>query len=301
MNTKATTRKSLSKLLSEVTQSPELRNPLYQELEKQLDEKYKIVSFFTSFSYPVIIDDNDADMLEEVLSNTELDGKELLLVLNSPGGDGLAAERIVNVCRNFSKSGFTVVVPKMAKSAATIICLGAKKIMMSLTSELGPIDPQILIRDENGRPSRYQAAHEILESYESLIRRANQTKGRIEPFLQQLSRYDSRDIQSIKSAQKLTENIAVKLLKSGTLKQMTMAQIRAKIKILTDPLQSIDHGRPIFHDAVKKCGLSLDVYENINPLWQLIWELYIRLNYLTNTSFSKIIESMDDTYTLPVN
>ncbi len=38
-------------------------------------------------------------------------------------------------------------VPRNAKSAATLICLGAKEIHMGVMSQLGPIDPQI-----NGRP-----------------------------------------------------------------------------------------------------------------------------------------------------
>ena len=79
-------------------------------------------------------------------------------------------------------------VPRMAKSAATMICLGANEIIMSSTSELGPIDPQILIRDEQGKPVRYQAAHEIIDSYNELMDMANITKGRLEPFLQQLKR-----------------------------------------------------------------------------------------------------------------
>jgi ClpP class serine protease len=35
----------------------------------------------------------------------------------------------------------------MAKSAATMICLGSNAIYMSKTSELGPIDPQVTIKE----------------------------------------------------------------------------------------------------------------------------------------------------------
>jgi ClpP class serine protease len=147
-----------------------------------------VLAFFTSFFCPVVIQDNDADMIEEVLRNTDMDGRELVLLLNSPGGDGLAAERIVNICRSYSSGSFSVVVPKMAKSAATMICFGAKSILMSQTSELGPVDPQVPIRDDSGKVVDYQAAHEVIEAYNDLMRKANTTQGKVEPYLQQLAR-----------------------------------------------------------------------------------------------------------------
>jgi ClpP class serine protease len=128
-----------------------------------------------------------------------------MLLLNCPGGDALAAERIVNICRSFSKDGkFSVIVPKMAKSAATMVCLGAQSIDMSKTSELGPIDPQIKVSE-----GVYYAAHEIIESYNDLIRKANTTKGKVDPYLQQLYRFDATQIRWIRSAQDLSKSIAV--------------------------------------------------------------------------------------------
>ncbi len=59
------------------------------------------VAFFTSFRYPVMIEEGDADMIEEILQVTDL-RKGLILVLDSPGGDALAAERIVRICREYS-------------------------------------------------------------------------------------------------------------------------------------------------------------------------------------------------------
>lgn len=287
------------RLLEEVNQEHSLRKGLYSRLEKVLGDDKRVIAFFTSFRFPVLIEDGDADMLEEVLGSTDLDNKNLVLVLNSPGGDALAAERIVNICRGFSKKGFSVIVPKMAKSAATMVCLGADEVIMSKTSELGPIDPQILIRDDKGQPVRYQAAHEILESYHKLMSDANSTKGRIEPFLQQLSRFDARDIRNIQSAQDLSESIAVNLLKKGALRNSTNAQIRKKIRLLTDPKQTGDHGRPLFHDAAKKCGLNVVVVENKDPIWRIVWEIYLRLNHLTTSTVAKVIESTEESYAAP--
>jgi len=48
------------------------------------------------------------------------------------GGDTLAGERVVNICRAYSGTGdYWALVPGRAKSAATIICMGASKIIMA--------------------------------------------------------------------------------------------------------------------------------------------------------------------------
>ena len=70
--------------------------------------------------------------------------RALLLVLHSSGGHIAPAYFISKICRHYATSHeFVVAVPRMAKSAATLICCGADEIHMGLMSELGPIDPQI--------------------------------------------------------------------------------------------------------------------------------------------------------------
>ena len=288
-----------SRLQQEVGQSHEMREPLYRTIENQLGADCKVVVFFTSFTWPVLLDDVDADMLEEVLHNSNIENRRLVLILNCAGGEALPAERIVNICRSFGSGDFNVIVPKMAKSAATMICFGASVIGMSRTSELGPIDPQIPVLDDEGHASRYFAAHEILNSYSELMRNANQTKGRIEPFLQQLARFDARDIERIKSAQKLSESIAVRCLLSGVFKGKSQRNIKQKIKIFLDPSHTKDHGRPIYHDVAKECGLPIKLWDVKSTFWKSVWELYVRLNYVVSspaTGIAKIIETTEDSY-----
>ena len=45
------------------------------------------------------------------------------LMIHSPGGSGVTAEKIVAMCRSYTKKEFRVIVPNMAKSAATMISL----------------------------------------------------------------------------------------------------------------------------------------------------------------------------------
>lgn len=288
-----------SHLLDEVNQGPRVRKHLYPQLKKELGKNKRVVTFFTSFVLPAMLQDQDADMLEEVLHNSQMDkSDELVLILNSPGGEALPAERIVNICRSFNDN-FSVIVPKMAKSAATMVCFGAKKIGMCRTSELGPIDPQIPIQGEDGNIV-YIAAHEIIESYNDLMKKANRTKGRIEPYLQQLQRFDARDIRRIVSAQELSESIAVTCLRGGVLSGFTQREIKNKIKPFLDPKYTKVHGRPIYYDLAKACGLKIQLYDLKSAVWQLVWELYVRLNHVVSSHAGKIIESYEDSYTAAI-
>jgi len=113
-------------IMSEINQDATTRNQYIIAVEKLLNRP--LVSFFTSFNYPVSIDDTDCDMLQSILQNLNT-STGLALMISSPGGDGLSAERIVNICRAYSKTGeYWAIVPGKAKSAGTIIAMGASKI-----------------------------------------------------------------------------------------------------------------------------------------------------------------------------
>ncbi len=159
----------------EVSQAPELRTALLKKLERHFGAR--VVSFFTSFSKGAgQIVDADAEMLESVLEVEHTSGR-LVLIVNSPGGQALAAERIVNVCRAYSAGDFEVVVPHMAKSAATMICFGANRIHMSKTAELGPVDPQVPYKDDAGN-ERWISAEEYVRSKRSSRRRSSRGTSR---------------------------------------------------------------------------------------------------------------------------
>jgi serine dehydrogenase proteinase len=276
------------RVLCEANQDHSTRKELYTKIEAQLGADKKLVSFFTTFDWPVQLENRDADMMEEVLHNCCYGEKELVLLINCPGGDALAAERMVNVCRSFGKGGkFSVIVPKMAKSAATMVCLGAATIGMSRTSELGPIDPQIRVSE-----NMYYAAHEIVESYNDLMTKANKSKGNLDPYLQQLYRFDATQIRWIKSAQDLSKSIAISVLKTGAMKGKSDKQIAAKIEPFLLPEFTKVHGRPNA-DVAQKCGLDVTMYELDSPIWKDIWELYVRCNYIVSTYSTRTVKLVE--------
>jgi len=69
-------------------------------------------------------------------------GEKLDLFLHSFGGVGVVPWKLVNLIREFTDN-FEVLIPYKAYSAATLIALGANKIVMHPMGELGPIDPKV--------------------------------------------------------------------------------------------------------------------------------------------------------------
>jgi hypothetical protein len=69
--------------------------------------------------------------------------KDVFLLISSPGGRIEPAFQISKICKAFAHQNFIAAVPRAAKSAATLIALGADKIHMGIMGELGPIDPQL--------------------------------------------------------------------------------------------------------------------------------------------------------------
>jgi ClpP class serine protease len=65
------------------------------------------------------------------------------LFLISNGGSIEAAYKITKLCKQYSESTYEVIIPRHAKSAATLIAIGADVIHIGPLGELGPIDPQV--------------------------------------------------------------------------------------------------------------------------------------------------------------
>lgn len=279
-------------VMIEQNQGHETRRRIFVELEKEL--KRPVVSFFTSFSFPVMIENTDSDMLEGVLQKMDL-SQGLILFISSPGGDGLAAERIINVCRSYSKTGeYWIIVPGKARSAATMICFGASKIIMGATSELGPIDPQ-LATSKSGVVKR-SSVYNVVESYDNLFSRAVKEKGNLQPYLQQLANYDEREIKEFRAALALSEDIAIRTLASGMMKGMSSSAIKKEIEIFLTPKRTKTHGRPIYREEALKCGLRIESRDVKDKFWRLVYELYIRTNNFVSKKAAKCIESENHSF-----
>lgn len=72
--------------------------------------------------------------------------RRVAFVIDSPGGDGYVAYKLARTLRRI-RGDFDVVVPRYAKSAATLFALGAQTLRMGADAELGPLDAQLYARE----------------------------------------------------------------------------------------------------------------------------------------------------------
>ena len=273
----------------EVNQGHSQRLPYLKKIEELRDER-TVLSFFISFSSNIALSSQDADMIEEVLINSD-NSKGVSLLLDSPGGDGLTAERIIQICRNYSGGDFEVIVPARAKSAATMVCLGADQILMSPTSELGPIDPQVPF--DMGQGPQWTPAHNIITTFDELFKDAvNLKNGEIAPYLQQLGNFNAVYVKELRRAASLSEDIAVSSLKKGMMSKKSEKIIKSKIKPFLDPDYTSSHGRGITADLAKQCDLKIVDIDPDSELWKSVWGLYLRSKFVVeNMQARKLIET----------
>lgn len=126
-------------------------------------KEYCIVAFLEPHDG---IDQADLDALFRALCNLNPEhDKDILLILLSRGGSIEPAYQISKLCKLFAKKRFVVCVPRLAKSAATLIALGADEIHMGILGQLGPIDPQLGNLPALGVAQALQTIASLVEKY----------------------------------------------------------------------------------------------------------------------------------------
>ncbi|MFA5560614.1 MAG: hypothetical protein WC964_02420 [Acholeplasmataceae bacterium] len=135
---------------------PDTRDELIRKIEAKRNSK--VILYVTSdrFNMATNIAGDVIDLFGEHLE--KLNGtKRVSLILHTLGGNTLAAWNIVNMIREYTDY-LEVIVLNKARSAGTLISLGANTIIMTNQSTLGPIDPSLTTPlnpvDPNSNPKR---------------------------------------------------------------------------------------------------------------------------------------------------
>ncbi len=250
----------------------------YQNLTKR-----KLVVYNALFAHPAgIIMNEDAELIENVLRScdtTVFGGLDLMI--HSPGGMPDAAGDLIRVCRTYFTS-FRVVVPNMAMSAATVLAMGSDEILMSETSKLGPIDPQMIFQTKDGAFMR--AAKSFIDAFSSLVKEANALAGAGQPIaghLHLLTKQDPSWIIECIRARNATTALARRVLKSGMLKAKSEQEVEAVVASFLARGDSESHGSRISAKEASEMGLVVTIVNNRSAHWNLVWETYVRCDHYT--------------------
>lgn len=195
--------------------------------------------------------------------------KKIDLFLHSYGGAVDTPYKVVMLIREFCEE-FSVIVPFSAKSAASMIVLGADEVVMGPISELGPIDPLVKHPSYKDFWIPVQALRCCFEYIEEMINNSSNPDVAETIMSSVLSKLDPWLIGDYEKALKASKQYAESLLSKYMLKNN-----REKIGIVTHALTNgyFSHGYPIGRQEAKEMGLC--VTEAVGELWEVIWELYL--------------------------
>lgn len=242
------------------------------------------------------ITSTDVPILGSVLRSVG-DVDVLNLILQSPGGEGTCVEKVVSLCRAQCKK-FRVIIPNEAKSAATMIALGADEIVMGPCSELGPIDAQIPVIS-NGL-FRYISAQSFIDAKLSLLKQyedAAQANKDTKPILQMIASLDVPFIEECQRMMDFGRDVVEKLLAKHMFKRMRIKDRTEKAKAVVETLSSVKlfkvHGRLIDGNTARsQLGLNVRLLAKDDGFWVKIWEYYNRAEIaMSNIASPKMFET----------
>jgi hypothetical protein len=226
--------------------------------------------------------------------------RELDLIIHSPGGSPEAAEQILNYLRT-QFDYIRAFVPLQAKSAATMLALGCDEIVLGLHSELGPIDPQILVPVPEGQ--RFGAAHAILRDFERAQRDAGANLNNLAAWTPILRGYAGGMLDFCTQVIALSQEVVAGWLENYMLAHADAGiAVRSRKKCARDIAEEFGseksydryrtHGRPIRVEALEQIkGLRIRRLEMDDALQDAVLSIYHALDITFGGPAIKIVEN----------
>jgi Serine dehydrogenase proteinase len=214
-----------------------------------------------------------------------LKGKELDVILETPGGIAEVAEDIVRQIRaRYERVG--MIIPGWAKSAGTILAMAGDEILMGAGSALGPIDPQIGFT--TGKRFSADAFLEGLNKIKDEVQSTGKLNPAYIPILQNIS---PGEIQNCLNAREFSQVLVREWLveykfkfwetHSSTGKPVTLEEKRARASEIAEALCNhskwLTHNRSIRREDLEKLRLQITDYTKTPDLDDAITRHYTLL------------------------
>lgn len=234
-----------------------LRQLLIKDIQ-EMTGRDLIVYFTDTDRTGAQIDPGDDQYLLELLVAKKRDGVDLLL--ETYGGFTDPTEKICALLRRLAPD-LRVVVPRRAKSNGTVIALCASEIIMSASSELGPIDPAW-----NGTP-----VHFLLNA--------------------PAGSFDALTLQVATTLKAQTDKLATNLLATGMMKGCEPNKISELVDQLATRNRFHSHGSVLDATEASELGLKVLNLSHTDKLWQKFWLLRTMYAYdCTRNGHAKMFE-----------
>ncbi len=225
----------------------------------------------------------------------------LSLYIQTPGGNGVAAEEIVKSIRNRFDE-LDVVVSGEAKSAGTILTLSADRIHMTETGALGPIDAQMQI----GRS--VVSAYDYKDWVETKREEAAKN-GELNPFdATMVAQINPGELKNVYQQLHFAHDLVEEWLCKYKFKNWDYTETRGKkvteefkkkrareiAEKLTDHSLWRSHGRSLKIEDLEEIGLKINNIEENDELADIVHRIHTILRfYFGNSTSYKILGTVD--------
>lgn len=230
---------------------------------------------------------SDSPLLFEQLLRRIPSGLDIHLLISTDGGDPEAAIRLVRLVQSRC-CRLTIIVPHQAKSAGTLLVLGAHEIVMGPTSDLGPVDPQIWLKHYGRMPAKA-----VVAAFQHAEREATGNDEAALFYALTLANRSAVDAQQGRDALAHT-SVQLKQALGGhpnrTVNETEQLALNLEPLLIAEP-QS--HAATISAQEMQSAGLPIVELEPLDTQWSQIWELWTRYTEVTE---SQIYESTDIAY-----
>jgi hypothetical protein len=225
-------------------------------------------------------------LFEELIYNAD-PAKDLHLLLHTPGGDGEIAVRLVRAAQSRCRE-FTVIIPDQAKSAGTLLCLGAHHIGMGPTSDLGPVDPQLQFPD-----GRLQSAKSIIAAVEAAEEAVKATPESYPIHASLLANVDALLVQNARAAMDRSAELMREALRSHPGRNDDEVQeIAAALHEVL--IQTANSHAAIFGPSdAAKAGLPVLALDPTGDQWSRLWRLWAKYFVTGNRWYEGVRSSKD--------
>lgn len=222
---------------------------------------------------------------EELICDAE-PGQDLHLMLNTPGGDGEVAVRLLRTAQARCRE-LTLIVPDEAKSAGTLVAIGAHHILLGPGSDLGPIDPQMRLSADD---RDLVAAKDIVAAVEDAAAKVQKAPSTYTIYAALLSDVSAIKVQQARSAIARTDKLLDLALRANATR--SAAQIKKLKTGLTRLLvkEADYHGAIFGADEAERAGLPVIRADPAGDQWQRIWALWTRYFVLPEESHVHVYE-----------
>ncbi len=266
-------------------------------MQKQLIDIYKKIEKLRNSKVIAYVTGNRTNMETQIGSDVvdifgnhlETIGKtkKITLILYTLGGDTMATWNIVNLIREYCDE-LEIIVPRKARSAGTIMCLGANRIILTHQSTLGPIDPSLNSPlgtkvKINGQEISLPTSVESVKGYFNLAKKElkiSSSKDLIQAFLKLSETLNPLLIGDVYRRQGQIKMIAEKLL---AYQNCSKKQIKSIVNFLCSDSGSHDYS--ISFKEAKQLGLNVELADEelnklINQWYNIICEeLLLKIPY----------------------